>query len=39
VLDIKRDASKRNAIRIIADHSRTATLLISDGVVPSNTEQ
>ncbi len=39
VLNIEKAPDKRNAIRIIADHSRTATLLISDWVLPSNTEQ
>jgi len=28
-----------NAIRVIADHSRTATVMISDWVVPSNVDQ
>ncbi|MAZ40913.1 alanine--tRNA ligase [bacterium] len=32
-------ASDTKKQRIIADHVRTAVLLISDGVVPSNTEQ
>lgn len=27
------------AIRIIADHTRTATVMISDGVAPSNVDQ
>ena len=39
VLQIEKNPSRQNAIRIIADHSRTATMLISDGVFPSNTEQ
>lgn len=29
----------KNSIRIIADHSRTSTIMISDGVVPSNVDQ
>ncbi len=39
VLWVERSPERRNAIRIIADHSRTATMLISDWVFPSNTEQ
>jgi alanyl-tRNA synthetase len=27
------------AIRVIADHSRTAAVMISDGVIPSNVDQ
>lgn len=30
------DAKLRPSLRIVADHSRTATFLISDGVIPSN---
>ena len=29
----------QKAIRVIADHSRTATVMISDGVLPSNVDQ
>lgn len=36
---IERSPEKRNSIRIIADHSRTATVMISDWVVPSNVDQ
>lgn len=39
VLKTEKDSSRRNSLRIIADHSRTATMLISDWVTPSNTEQ
>jgi alanyl-tRNA synthetase len=27
------------SIRVIADHSRTAAVMISDGVIPSNVDQ
>ncbi len=36
---IERSPEKRNSIRIIADHSRTATVMISDWVIPSNVDQ
>ncbi len=39
VLGIERSPEAQRAIRIIADHSRTATMLISDWVMPSNVEQ
>jgi alanyl-tRNA synthetase len=41
VLKIKQLASNFELVsaRIIADHIRTATLLISDGVIPSNTDR
>ncbi len=39
VLGIERSPEKRNSIRIIADHARAMTFLMSDGVVPSNTDQ
>lgn len=31
--------SDEKAVRIVVDHIRTATFMISDGVIPSNTEQ
>ncbi len=39
VLGIERSPEKRNSIRIIADHSRAMTFLMSDWVFPSNTDQ
>ncbi|MGC2541051.1 MAG: alanine--tRNA ligase [Candidatus Sulfotelmatobacter sp.] len=36
VLDDKRPQHSAASLRVIADHSRAATFLISDGVVPSN---
>ncbi len=39
ILDIEKCPKNRNAIRIIADHSRTATIMISDWVLPSNVDQ
>ncbi len=39
VLWVKYTNETMNAIRIIADHSRVAVMLISDWVVPSNVEQ
>ena len=39
VLGIEKCPDHRNSIRIIADHSRTATIMISDGVLPSNVDQ
>ena len=38
VLNIEKWPDKRNSIRIIADHSRTATVMISDWVLPSNVD-
>lgn len=39
VLGIEKSPEKRNSIRIIADHSRAMTFLMSDWVSPSNTDQ
>ncbi len=39
VLGIERSPEAQQSIRIIADHARTAVMLISDGVTPSNVEQ
>lgn len=36
LLEVKRDARTDKALKIIADHSRAATFLIADGVLPSN---
>jgi alanyl-tRNA synthetase len=38
VLGVEKSPKNRNSIRIIADHSRTATVMISDGVLPSNVD-
>lgn len=39
VLDIKKWPDTQKSIRIIADHSRTAAVMISDWVLPSNVDQ
>ncbi|MCH2188664.1 alanine--tRNA ligase [Candidatus Gracilibacteria bacterium] len=39
VLGVSYNDSNMKSIRIIADHARTAVMLLSDGVVPSNVEQ
>ncbi len=39
LLNIERTPENRNSIRIIADHIRTATVMISDWVIPSNVDQ
>ena len=36
VVDHAFDSKNKSSLRIIADHSRAATFLISDGVIPSN---
>ncbi len=39
VLRIEYNNETKRSIRIIADHSRTATVMISDWVIPSNVDQ
>ncbi|RKW21509.1 alanine--tRNA ligase [Candidatus Gracilibacteria bacterium] len=39
VLGVEYNKQNKKSIRIIADHSRTASVIISDGVVPSNVDQ
>ncbi len=39
LLWIERSSEARNSIRIIADHARAATVMISDWVLPSNVDQ
>ena len=39
VLGVEYNEQTKNSIRIIADHSRTSTIMISDGIVPSNVDQ
>ncbi len=39
VLGVEYNDQTKNSIRIIADHARTSTIMISDGVVPSNVDQ
>jgi alanyl-tRNA synthetase len=39
LLWVEKGIDKRNSIRVIADHSRTAAVMISDWVLPSNVDQ
>lgn len=39
VLNIKYDEDTMRGVRIIADHTRTAVIMISDGITPSNVDQ
>lgn len=39
ILWVEYNSENRKSIRIIADHSRTASVIISDWVVPSNVDQ
>jgi len=39
ILGVEYNEKTKRSIRIIADHSRTATVMISDWVVPSNVDQ
>lgn len=39
VLGVKYENDTKKSIRIIADHSRTAVIMISDWVIPSNVDQ
>lgn len=39
VLNVEYNEETKKSIRIIADHSRTASVIISDWVVPSNVDQ
>lgn len=38
-LNINYDENTKNSIKIIADHTRTAVIMISDWVIPSNVDQ
>ena len=38
-IGVKYDDTTMNSIRVIADHARTATVMISDWVMPSNVDQ
>lgn len=38
-IDVEYNNDSMRSIRIIADHIRTATVMISDGVIPSNVDQ
>lgn len=39
VLWVEYKNETQNSIRIIADHSRTAVMMLSDGIIPSNVDQ
>jgi alanyl-tRNA synthetase len=38
-LNIKYNDDTQRAVRIMADHTRTAVIMISDGITPSNVDQ